>query len=124
MSPFGMAFNQFVRKNFPNEAGWTAEVIRRSFHAGWSAAQKQKLEESAAGGAGAQGPKVPGRSRCEDCKHEIDPDWCWCGDAMADHKGMSHNHSPVPMGCTCGMRLPPRMSEPSSPDQLSGDGHV
>lgn len=38
---------------------------------------------------------------CSDCRSEIDPDTCWCGDAMADHCGFSHNHSPVPMGCDC-----------------------
>lgn len=53
-------------------------------------------------------PETNARPRCKDCGNEMDPDWCWCGDAMADHKGMSHNHSPVPMGCSCGMRLPPR----------------
>jgi hypothetical protein len=42
------------------------------------------------------------RPLCPDCKCEMDPDWCWCGDAEKDHKGMSHNHSFVPMGCQCG----------------------
>jgi len=42
------------------------------------------------------------RPRCPDCGNEIDPDWCHCGDAVKDHRGMSHNHSPVPMGCGCG----------------------
>lgn len=40
--------------------------------------------------------------KCDDCRNEIDPEWCHCGDAIKDHRGMSHNHSPVPMGCTCG----------------------
>lgn len=39
---------------------------------------------------------------CPDCGNEIDPEWCHCGDAIKDHRGMSHNHSPVPMGCSCG----------------------
>lgn len=39
---------------------------------------------------------------CSGCGHEVDPDWCHCGDAISDHNGMSHNHSPVPMGCQCG----------------------
>lgn len=38
---------------------------------------------------------------CEDCKKEIDPDWCWCGDSMVDHYVYHSNHSPVPMGCIC-----------------------
>ncbi len=42
------------------------------------------------------------RPRCLDCGNEIDPDWCYCGDAIEDHRGMSHNHSAVPMGCDCG----------------------
>jgi hypothetical protein len=50
--------------------------------------------------------------RCEDCENALDPDWCHCGDAIEDHRGMSHNHSPVPMGCTCGYALPE-----------TGDGH-
>lgn len=41
------------------------------------------------------------RPCCAGCGNEIDPDCCWCGDAMADHRGMSHNHGPVPMGCGC-----------------------
>lgn len=41
------------------------------------------------------------RPRCADCGSEIDPDWCHCGDAMEEHAGMNHNHSPVPMGCNC-----------------------
>jgi hypothetical protein len=45
-------------------------------------------------------------SACEGCGNEIDPDWCHCGDAIEGHRGMSHNHSPVPMRCQCG-REPP-----------------
>lgn len=43
---------------------------------------------------------------CDHCKNEIDPDVCHCGESMESHHGMSHNHSPVPMGCTCGYILP------------------
>lgn len=42
------------------------------------------------------------RPRCPECGNETDPDCCHCGDAIKDHRGMSHNHSPVPMGCSCG----------------------
>lgn len=49
------------------------------------------------------------RPRCADCHNEIDPQTCWCGDDMSDHRGMSHNHSFVAMGCKCGyVSAPPR----------------
>jgi hypothetical protein len=41
------------------------------------------------------------RPYCEGCNHEYDPDMCWCGDDIKDHRGLSHNHTPVPMGCVC-----------------------
>jgi hypothetical protein len=41
------------------------------------------------------------RPRCEGCGNEIDPDWCWCGDAIKGH-GHTSNHGPIPMGCDCG----------------------
>ena len=40
-------------------------------------------------------------SYCNTCQHEIDPDWCWCGDSVESH-GLFSGHSPVPMGCQCG----------------------
>lgn len=67
-------------------------------------------------------PETSPRPKCEECKQEIDPDWCWCGDAIEDHKGMSHNHSPVRMGCTCGMRLPPLTQETSTECQGCKEG--
>jgi hypothetical protein len=53
-----------------------------------------------------QADEVQPRPKCSDCKNEIDPDVCHCGDAVKDHTGVSHNHSPVPMGCQCGREGP------------------
>ena len=44
--------------------------------------------------------------RCPECKEEIDPILCWCGDEIKRH-GIYCGHSPVPMGCTCGFGKPP-----------------
>lgn len=38
---------------------------------------------------------------CEGCGNEIDPEYCWCGDAIKGHS-WSTGHGPVPMGCVCG----------------------
>lgn len=39
-------------------------------------------------------------ARCPNCKEEIDPDTCWCGDYIKNH--YYENHAAIPMGCTCG----------------------
>lgn len=54
------------------------------------------------GGLPVTGGAVP-RPRCPNCKQEIDPDCCWCGDTIVPGQLHSQNHSPVPMGCTCGI---------------------
>lgn len=41
------------------------------------------------------------RPLCPDCKNEIDPDCCWCGNDEKNH-GSYDEHGFVPMGCTCG----------------------
>ena len=38
---------------------------------------------------------------CPECGREIDPEICWCGDAIDSHN-MWSGHSPVPVGCVCG----------------------
>ena len=38
---------------------------------------------------------------CRWCKEEIDPNLCWCGDAIEDHTSWCE-HTPIPMGCRCG----------------------
>ena len=38
---------------------------------------------------------------CPDCGWGIDPDYCWCGDAIEGHNYGS-GHAAVPLGCTCG----------------------
>jgi len=38
---------------------------------------------------------------CSGCGNMIDPTTCHCGTPMSAH-GIGDNHSPVPMGCTCG----------------------
>jgi len=43
---------------------------------------------------------------CPNCENEIDPDCCHCGSPIKNH-GYSDNHSPVPMGCTCGYAVQP-----------------
>lgn len=47
-------------------------------------------------------------TKCEGCGNRIDPDVCHCGDAMDSH-GMGSEHSPVPMGCTCGYAKPVKL---------------
>lgn len=37
---------------------------------------------------------------CQGCGNEIDPDTCCCGGPA--NGAYCDNHSPVPMGCTCG----------------------
>lgn len=44
--------------------------------------------------------REPERDRCPDCKNEIDPDWCHCGDSKEAH-AFDHGHPFVPMGCDC-----------------------
>lgn len=51
-----------------------------------------------------QKDELPEHSICPECKHEIDPDVCWCGDLMSQHH--MAGHSPVPMGCECGRSKP------------------
>jgi hypothetical protein len=38
---------------------------------------------------------------CEGCGCDIDPEYCWCGDAIKGHS-WSTGHGPIPMGCVCG----------------------
>lgn len=68
------------------------------------------------------------RPRCGGCHNEIDPDCCHCGDAVQDHRGMSHNHGAVPMGCTCGYITPPPrpmvLADIASPWIWAYTGHV
>jgi hypothetical protein len=56
---------------------------------------------------------------CPGCKNEIDPELCWCGDAIGRHS-YHDGHSPVPMGCDCGrIKSPPNETTtetPVSPD--------
>lgn len=44
------------------------------------------------------------RPKCEGCGHEIDPDYCGCGDRI-DHSPWA-GHAPIPMGCVCGYDPP------------------
>jgi hypothetical protein len=44
------------------------------------------------------------RDICSYCQSEIDPETCHCGTAVADH-GIYDGHSPVPMGCTCHLKI-------------------
>jgi len=37
---------------------------------------------------------------CPNCKREIDPEVCYCGEYVNDHGGV-YGHNPVPMGCGC-----------------------
>ncbi len=50
---------------------------------------------------------------CPDCKQEIDPDVCCCGDPIEGHSDTS-GHTPTPMGCICGYEEP--ITFPQSPD--------
>ena len=46
--------------------------------------------------------EMHGRGWCRECKSEIDPEWCWCGDHVdTGHRGYD-SHAAVPMGCRCG----------------------
>jgi hypothetical protein len=38
--------------------------------------------------------------KCPECKQEIDPDTCWCGDLYESHT-VFDGHYFVPMGCDC-----------------------
>lgn len=38
---------------------------------------------------------------CGGCERHIDPDCCWCGDWLQNHKAYNQNHGFVPMGCVC-----------------------
>lgn len=47
-----------------------------------------------------------GSERCESCLNFIDPEVCWCGEAVGQHH-MGSGHSPIEMGCVCHYAQPP-----------------
>jgi hypothetical protein len=57
------------------------------------------------------GPSSVKRETCPNCKQEIDPETCHCGDPMDGHSG---EHSGVPMGCMCGYADSPLDMSPKS----------
>lgn len=48
---------------------------------------------------------------CKGCGNAIDPEVCHCGEEVKRH-GSESNHSPVPMGCTCGYSDQSRFPKP------------